>query len=191
MDFRSPFTWYTVHLMCILSHSALFLAGSAGIAIGIEYDVVFSSGVAGLMGMFATIVNGIYLAMYSPLTERTTATTDKAFDESTDEATDEATEQVPDQATVEIRRFKSKLGLAIFTLFNCTFTIGSDFTFAGITGVRAHEQESITLVVLCVIAVIAGITVLLANVVDVLRIYYLFTEKEQEYFELKDIEVHV
>lgn len=49
MDFRSPFTWYTVHLMCILSHSALFLAGSAGIAIGIEYDVVFSSGVAGLM----------------------------------------------------------------------------------------------------------------------------------------------
>lgn len=162
-----------------------------------------------MQGMFATIVNGIYLAMYSPLTERTTATTDRAFDESTDEAIDEAAEEVPDQATVEIRRFKSKLGLVIFTLFNCTFTIGTDFVFAGITGVRAHEQESITLVVLCVIAVIAGyvlqtpprkfyadvrysrITVLLANVVDVLRIYYLFTEKEQEYFELKDMEVHV
>lgn len=49
MDFRGPFTWYTVHLVCILSHSALFVAGFAGIAIGIEYDVVVLSGVAILM----------------------------------------------------------------------------------------------------------------------------------------------
>lgn len=161
-----------------------------------------------MQGIFATAVNGIYLAIYSQLKERTTATTDKAIDESTDEATDEATEEVPDQATIEIRRFKSKLGLVIFTLFNCTFTTGVDFAFAGITGVRAQQQEGITLVILCAIAVIAGyvlqtppqklyadmiysrITVLLTNVVDVLRIYYLFTEKEHEYFELRVMEVH-
>lgn len=89
-----------------------------------------------MQGVFATAVNVIYLAIYSQLREPTTTTTDMAIDESTDEPTDEATEEVPGQATSEIRRFKSKLGLVIFTLLNCTLTTGVDFAFAGITGVR-------------------------------------------------------